>query len=156
MKKISVLKYGVFLVVGLSLMGAAPGCQKMVNLYNNLVLGGEYFTARLECSSGTWESFTAELSPCNMVVGRICECEFYADGDFRGLFPGCSNVSSCPGDATLILRMDGGEPGLFVECVTSCGVSVSKVSERFEPVEDFDFTFVGEEGEEVFEFFKDK
>ena len=158
MKKISVLKYGVFLVVSLSLMGAAPGCQqRMVNFYNNLVLSGEDFTARLECSSSTWESFTSQLSPCNPVVGPICNCNFYANGEFVGIFSGCFDISNvCPDDATIILKTDGDVPGLFVQCVTTCGDSLSEVSTSIELGEILDFTFMLEEGEEAFELFKDK
>ena len=156
MKKRSVLKYGVFLVLSLTLLGLAPGCQKMVNLYNNLVLGGEDFTARLECSPGVWESFTAALSPCSPVIGQICECKFYADGQLVGTFSGCFDLSSCTNDATMILKLNGDEPGLFRQCVTTCGDSISEVNESIEYEETLDFIFIPEEGEAVLELLEDK
>jgi len=157
MKKMNVVKYGVFLVVSLSLMGAAPGCSRLVNLYNNLVMGGEDFTAKLECSSGTWESVTSQLSPCNPVVGQVCDCRFSADGDFVGTFSGCFDISTyCEGDATIILKLNGENPGLFIQCVTTCGDSISGVSESIELEEIPDFSFILEEGEEVLELFNDK
>ena len=156
MKKTSVLKYGVFLIVSLSLMGAAPGCQKMVNFYNNLVLGGEDFTARIVCSSGTWTSSTGQLSPCKPVINQVCNCKLYANGKFVGDFSGCADISDCSGDVTLILKMNDNEPGLFRRCVTTCGDSVSEVGESIELEEILDFTFILEEGEEVFELFEDE
>ena len=156
MKKTNILKYGVFLLVSISLMGAAPGCQKMVNFYNNLVLGGEDFTARLVCSSGTWKSSTGQLSPCKPVVSQVCNCKFYAAGEFVGNFSGCTDMGGCSGDATLILKMNDNEPGLFRRCVTTCGDSVSEVGESIELEEILDFTLILEEGEEVLELFEDE
>ena len=157
MKKLRGLKCGVLLGVCLFLVGASPGCQRMVNLYNGLVMQGESFTAKLVCSSSSWESVTSQLSSCRPVSGQLCDCRFYANGSYVGIFDGCFDIDDyCEGDATLKLQMDGDDLGLFMQCVTKCGDSVSKADESYESGEILDFIFTMEDGEEILELLDDE
>ena len=127
MKKLRVLKCGVLLGICLFLVGASKGCQRMVNLYNDLVWsGGTSLTARLMCSSNTFQADTGEYSNCQKVSGSLCNCNLYLDNEDYGSFSGCLDVSEyCSGDATLILSLDESDNiALYIQCVARCGDSI--------------------------------
>lgn len=93
-----------------------------MNFYNNLILNGHRFTARLECSSITYESYTGKLSACKPVEDEFCDCKLYADGRYMGYFRGCVDIRDyCYDDATLILTLSGSNPALAYKCVDECG-----------------------------------
>ena len=151
MKKLKVLKYGVLLGVCLFLVGANPGCQKMVNFYNNLRLNQQDFTARLVCSSNTFQADTGEYSSCQEVTGNLCNCDLYFDGDKYGSLIGCINLQSiCSGDATLFLTLDDSdEVAIATICVNQCGDSIMDAGyfvDYYDVIMDADFLLERDEG----------
>lgn len=106
--------------------------QTGMNFYNNLLLNGNKFTARLECSwngnsNVTFESYTGKLSACKPVEGELCNCDLYADGMYMGYFSGCFDMGDyCDGDSTLVLTLDGSDPVLAYKCVDRCGDSITE------------------------------
>jgi len=150
-KKLRVLKYGVLLGVCLFLVGASPGCKRMVNFYNNLVLNQQDFTARLACSSNTFVSDTGEYSNCQAVKSSLCNCDLYFDGEKYGSLNGCIEVQSiCSGDATLLLTLDDSDEVVIATvCVNQCGDSIMDAGyfvDNYDVLMDADFLLERDEG----------
>lgn len=155
MEKLRVLKYGVLLVMCLFLTGSGCPTGKMVNFYNNLTKSGSKFTAKIVCSSATYEAYTGQYSTCKPVLGPFCDCKFYADGELQGTFQGCIDVSEyCNEDGTLVLTLDGSNPTLGLICVTHCGDSITKAGVEYEDI--LDTIFMMEDSEVEFELYLDE
>ena len=126
-KKSSVLKSGVLLGVCVFLVGAIPGCQRMVNFYNNLQYqGGGSLTAKLMCTTNTFQASTGQYSNCQQVANDLCNCDLYLDDEKVGTFSDCLSVSSaCSGDSTLLLTLnDSSDIVIRITCVNRCGDSI--------------------------------
>lgn len=122
-----------------------------VNLYNNLAWsGGTPLTAKLVCSSNTFQADTGEYSNCQEVSSNICDCKLYLDLENYGTFSGCLDLSEyCSGDATLILSLDESDNiALYIQCVAKCGdpiMDVGYLGDNYDEIIDIDFIAEGEE-----------
>lgn len=127
MERLRGLKYALLLLLCLFITGV-KACPS-VNLFNNLQWGdGTPLTARIVCSSNTWEADTGEDSNCQLVFkrGELCDCDVYLDGDIYASTQGCDNIGDyCDGDATLLLTLDGSDIALYIVCVDKCGEDIS-------------------------------
>jgi len=161
-EKIKRLKYIVLLLLSISI----TGCP-LVNLYNNLLLNGQNFTAKLVCSTDGQEIIleapTGEYSDCELVPnikGTICECDFYANDEFEGtfIFPGCVNIRDyCPfpEGATFSFAIEGSSLYLGFTCVDKCGDPITATSDVIEREAILEFIPANEDAEQTYELYLD-
>jgi len=127
-----------------------------MNFFNNLLLNGRKFTARLECSSITYESYTGKLSDCKPVEDEFCDCKLYADGIYKGYFRGCVDIRDyCYDDATLILTLSGSNPALAYKCVDECGDPITAGSDLLDYEHIMELTSDVEDSQESLDLYLD-